>query len=97
MVFEVPAAKRSLKQNVFEFKISGKTYNVPKFEYLPVGVLEVIEATAPDAVGPFLDVFGAKDSPVGKAVRTLDKDQLIALIGAWQADSGVTVGESEGS
>lgn len=97
MVYEVPPAKRSLKQNVFEFKIAGKTYNVPKFEYLPVGVLETIESTASDAVGPFLDVFGAKDTPVGKAVRTLDKDQITALIKAWQADSDVTVGESVAS
>jgi len=96
-MFEVPAAKRTLKQNVFEFKIGTKAYTVPKFEYLPVGVLETIEATAADAVGPFLDVFGAKDSAVGKAVRTLDKDQLIALIKAWQVDSDVTVGESKGS
>jgi len=97
MVYEVPAAKRSLKQNVFEFKISGKTHSVPKFEYLPVGVLEVIEATAADAIGPFLDIFGAKDSAVGKAVRGLDKEQITDLIKAWQADSGITVGESEGS
>lgn len=97
MVYEVPAAKRSLKQNVFEFKVAGRTYSVPKFEYLPVGVLETIEATAVDAIGPFLDIFGAKDSPVGKAVRGLDKEQMVALISAWQADSGVTVGESEAS
>jgi hypothetical protein len=96
-MFEVPAAKRSLKQNVFEFKIGTKTYTVPKFEYLPVGVLEVIESTAADAIGPFLDVFGAKDSAVGKAVRGLDKEQLLALIKAWQADSDITAGESEGS
>ena len=97
MVFEVPSAKRSLKQNVFEFKIAGKTHSVPKFEYLPVGVLETIESTAADAIGPFLDVFGTKDSVVGKAVRGLEKEQLTALIHAWQADSAVTVGESEGS
>ena len=96
-MFEVPAAKRSLKQNVFEFKIGTETYTVPKFEYLPVGVLEVIESTAADAIGPFLDVFGAKDSAVGKAVRGLDKEQLLALIKAWQADSDITAGESEGS
>jgi len=86
-----------LKQNVFEFKIGTETYTVPKFEYLPVGVLEVIESTAADAIGPFLDVFGAKDSAVGKAVRGLDKEQLLALIKAWQADSDITAGESEGS
>jgi hypothetical protein len=96
-MFEVPAAKRSLKQNVFEFKVGTKAFSVPKFEHLSVGVLEAVELAPENAIGPYLSVFGVKDSAIGKAIRTLDKDQLTALIGAWQADSGVTVGESEAS
>lgn len=97
MVYEVPAAKRSLKQNLFEFKIGTKTYSVPKFEHLSVGVLESVESAPADAIGPYLSVFGEADSPIGKAIRTLDKDQLTALIQAWQSDGGVTVGESSAS
>ena len=97
MVYEVPAAKRSLKQNVFEFKVGAKSFSVPKFEHLSVGVLEAVESAPENAIGPFLDIFGAKDSAVGKAVRGLDKEQITDLIKAWQADSGITVGESEGS
>lgn len=97
MVYEVPAAKRSLKQNLFEFKVGSKTYTVPKFEHLSVGVLESVETAPANAIGPYLSVFGEADSPVGKAIRTLDKDQLTALIEAWQSDSGVSVGESEAS
>lgn len=97
MVYEVPAAKRSQKQNVFEFKIGAKSFSVPKFEHLSVGVLEAVETAPTNAIGPYLSVFGEKDSAVGKAIRTLDKDQITALIQAWQADSGVTVGESSGS
>lgn len=96
-MFEVPASKRSVKQNLFEFKVGAKTYTVPKFEHLPVGVLEAIEAAPDDAIGPYLSVFGEKDSAVGKAIRDLDKDQLTALIQAWQSDSGVTAGESSAS
>jgi hypothetical protein len=96
-MFEVPAAKRSVKQNLFEFKVGSKSYSVPKFEHLSVGVLEAVETAPENAIAPYLAVFGEKDSPIGKAIRTLDKDQLTALIGAWQADSGVTVGESEAS
>ena len=97
MVYEVPAAKRSLKQNVFEFKVGAKTYSVPKFEHLSVGVLEAVESAPDNAIGPYLSVFGEPDSAIGKAIRSLDKDQLTSLLKAWQADSGVTVGESEGS
>jgi hypothetical protein len=97
VVYEVPAAKRSLKQNLFEFKVGQKTYTVPKFAYLPVGVLEALADAGDDALGPFLDAFGAKDTAVGKAVRGLEQEQLIGLIKAWQADSDVTVGESEAS
>lgn len=97
MVYEVPAAKRSLKQNVFEFKVGAKTFSVPKFEHLSVGVLESVETAPSNAIGPYLAVFGEADSPAGKAIRTLDKDQLTALIAAWQQDSSVTVGESSAS
>jgi hypothetical protein len=97
MVYEVPASKASIRQNKFEFKIGGKSYTVPKFAYLPVSVAEILENTPDDAVGPYLDIFGTKDTPVGKAVRTLDKDQLVGLIQAWQGDSDVTAGESEAS
>jgi hypothetical protein len=97
MVYEVPVAKRSLKQNVFEFKVGARSFTVPKFEFLSVGVLEAIESAPDNAIGPYLSVFGEPDSPIGKAIRTLDKDQLTGLIKAWQADSDVTVGESEGS
>ena len=97
MVYEVPAAKRSLKQNVFEFKVGAKTFTVPKFEFLSVGVLEDLEAAPVNAVGPYLDVFGPKGSPVRDAIRSLNKDELTALIKAWQSDSGITAGESEAS
>lgn len=97
MVYEVPAAKRSIEQNTFKFKVGAKTFSVPKFEHLSVGVLEAVESAPDNAIGPYLSVFGEKDSPIGKAIRSLDKDQLTALIQAWQSDSGVTVGESEAS
>lgn len=97
MVYEVPVSKRSAKQNVFEFKVGTKAFTVPKFAFLPVGVLEALSAAGDDAMGPFLDAFGTKDTAVGKAVRTLDQEQLIGLIKAWQADSDVSVGESEAS
>lgn len=97
MVYEVPSSKRSVKQNMFEFKIANRTYSVTKFEYLSIGVLEDIEAAPADAIGPFLGVFGPKDSPVREAIRTLNKDELSGLIEAWRADSDVTVGESSAS
>jgi hypothetical protein len=39
MVYEVPASKASLKQNVFEFKIPGekKTRSLPLLKFLPIG------------------------------------------------------------
>lgn len=39
MVFEVPASKASLKQNVFEFKVPGekKTRSLPLLKFTPIG------------------------------------------------------------
>lgn len=39
MVYEIPASKASLKQNVFEFKVPGerKVRSLPLLKYTPIG------------------------------------------------------------
>ena len=40
MVYVVPDSKKSIKQNVFEFSIAGKTHSVGRFDELPTTFLE---------------------------------------------------------
>lgn len=93
-MYQVPPSKRSIKQNRFEFEIDGKAYDLPKFDLIPISVLEEIEEAPLNAVAPYLKVFGPKTSPLGKAIRSLDREQLTNLLQAWQTDAGITPGES---
>jgi hypothetical protein len=98
MVYEVPASKKSVRQNQFSFKIPGKTttYHVPKAKFLPVGVIERMSTKSDEiSISDILGLFG--DGAAADAVRTLDQDQLKFLTEAWQKDSGLTVGESSAS
>lgn len=95
MTYEVPASKASIGQNVFEFSIGKDKFKVKRAKYLSVGEAEALEA--PDNVSVVLDLFGARGTKQGDAVRGLDSEQFQALVAAWQADSDVTLGESEAS
>jgi hypothetical protein len=97
MTFEVPASKASIGQDVFKFKIPGRSgeFSVKRAKFLSVGDAEALET--PDNASVVLDLFGKKGTKQGDAVRTLDTEQFQALVDAWQADSDVTLGESEAS
>ncbi|QOP66606.1 tail assembly chaperone [Microbacterium phage Lahqtemish] len=93
MVYEVPASKRSIKQNQFQFKVPGnrKTYSIPKAKYMTVGQVEVLAAKSGEVqLTDILDILGQGEAR--EAVSTLEQEQLMALLEAWQADSGLTMG-----
>jgi hypothetical protein len=94
-MFEVPASKASKGQDRFEFSIPGATgkFSVKKLKFLSVGKRDEIG----DGGRPMLDFFCEGPAKQGEGVRALDEEQFNALVNAWQADSGVTLGESEAS
>lgn len=100
MTYEVPESKRSIAQNQFKFKVPGdrKIYSIPKAKFLPVGVIEKVSANRDEVT--LIDILGlleGNDEKTGAAIRTLDSEQLIELTKAWQADSGIELGESSAS
>lgn len=102
MTYAVPASKRSLKQNQFEFTVPGdkKKYSLPLAKFLPSGAVEEM-AKLENNVG-LSDILGFFDSAAlapgtAAAVRKLDNEQINELMAAWQAESGITVGESSAS
>ena len=99
MTFEVPASKRSHKQNQFTFKVPGdrKTYGIPKAKYLTVGQVELMAARGDKdlQITDVLELLGQGEAR--EAVRTLDVEQLQALMAAWQEDSNLQMGESSAS
>lgn len=100
-MFQVPASKSGQKANRFAFKIGDESFDVPKMEFLTGEQIDLI--CQGDLRGGIHDVaakyaiFGAADTPVGRAVRTLDQPQLEALLTQYQIESGITVGESAAS
>jgi hypothetical protein len=93
-VYEIPQSGKPDGQDTFEFTLNGHTHHLPRLKYLPIGKITALEKAGED--GQFhalLDLFGDPDTPTGKVLRSLDVVQFHSLIEAWQADSGVIVGE----
>ncbi|WNO28729.1 tail assembly chaperone [Microbacterium phage FlameThrower] len=93
MTFKVPESKRSIRQNQFEFQVPGdrKTYRIPKAKYLSIGQVEALASKGDEVqITDILEILGQGEAR--EAVRTLDQEQLMALMEAWQDDSGITVG-----
>ena len=97
MTFQVPESKRSIGQNRFHFNLpDGTAVSMPKAKYLTMGQIEHLSQNTGDIqLTDLLDLFDEPEAAV--AVRTLDHEQLQALMEAWQADSGLTMGESSAS
>lgn len=97
MAFQVPESKRSFEQNRFHFDMpDGTSVSMPKAKYLSMGQIESLAGNTGEVqLTDLLELFDEQE--VAKAVRTLDHEQLQALMEAWQADSGLAVGESSAS
>lgn len=94
-MFEVPAPKRSMKQNLFQFKMPGdeKVYELPKLQYLKPSLVDKLDG------GQKIEVIrGITDEYIpGLFDQFDDSEQLIALYEAWAKESGISLGESSGS
>lgn len=97
MVFTVPESKRSIAQNRFHFELpNGDAVSIPKAKYLTTGQIESLSSLGRSA--SIVDLLSVFDEPeAAAAVRTLDMEQLEALMSAWQSDSDVELGESSAS
>lgn len=94
-MFEVPQSKKSIRQNRWEFTIPGEdgTFDVPLMKFASIAAMEAFEA-GKESTGLIL---AADNERARDAIRSLDADQVTALLDAWSEASGVTVGESQGS
>lgn len=101
MAFRVPDSKRSIAQNRYFFELPDKDgnvteYDVVKAKYLSVGQIENLQKNKSElTLTDMLDLFDGEAAST--AVRSLDMEQLQALLADWQEDSGLTVGESSAS
>lgn len=94
MVFKVPASKRSIKQNRYEFEVDGKKFELPKMQYIPVGVAGLLQDEQLNEA--FAELADGNDS-LRAALMHLDAEQVEALFKDWQEESGISAGESPAS
>jgi len=95
MVFQVPAAKKSIGQNKFEFQIPGedKTYAIPLIKYIkPSVVAEAQMLPAAAGVKRLLDEVAP-----GVFDKLEQGSQVDALFDAWSEESDIDLGESSAS
>lgn len=78
----------------FAFTIDGTEYRVPKAKHLPRKQLRGIEDLDGFAA---MDQLFAADDALAAALDELQVHQVEALLEAYMADSGLSVGESSAS
>jgi hypothetical protein len=89
MAFQVPASKKSHKQNRFEFEHDGKTFSIPLLKYIPAAAAELLEE------GKLISalIVACDDAAAQSAVRLMDADQIDVLTDAWKDASDISPGE----
>jgi hypothetical protein len=102
--FQIPEPGGSKPENRFEFEHKGKTYSIPKLEFLSADATKYVEDVStgkiPDAgLTENIRTLFCKAEP--KLPKTLfdglSRDQIVALRDAWYESSKVTAGESSAS
>lgn len=99
MTFQVPESKRSIAQNRFHFQTpDGVEHSMPKMKYFTMRQIERMSSNTDElTLTDILAIFDEDESDVREAVLDFDHEQLQALMEAWQADSGLALGESSAS
>lgn len=74
----------------------GTEIELPKYKNLKAGLIRKIRKLSPvDQI--FTTLEEVAPATALAAIDELDQEQCNALVAAWQADSGVTAGESKAS
>lgn len=85
------------KQHEFTFKQNGKSYTIPSFNALPVGVIRKSRKAKDDADQAFtiIESVCGEDSPALAAIDTMNTTEFEQFIQGWT--QGASVGESSSS
>lgn len=104
MPFQIPEPGGNLPVNRFEFIHKGKTYSIPKVEYLSEEATDYLEGMSTGRItgvglAEYIRTLFAKAEPKlpKTALTGLSRDQIVALRDGWYESSRVTTGESSAS
>ncbi|WP_193510483.1 hypothetical protein [Cryobacterium sp. BB736] len=94
----IPDYKKSIKQNVFQFELGGKTYETTRFDMLPTSFLESVSELEEKYVLKSMRLaMAGDDENLASALGELPLSHMKGLLEAWQKDAGVSLGESPAS
>lgn len=81
----------------YKFKHAGKTFTIPEFSEIPVGVIRKSRRAADEMDKAFmiLEQLMGEDSPALAAVDSMKADEFQAFLTGWT--QGAPVGESASS
>lgn len=102
MGYKVPDWKQSKDQNMFDVTVPNKNgkgekvFWIVKVEYLTGAQTEML-AKAGDFEGGMYALIDELSPGLGSALRDVPNKFFNEFIDAWQADSGIELGESKAS
>lgn len=106
-MLEVPSYKKSIKQNLFDFKVDGKKYSIPKLDHLPVRYTTRLQALSSElgeggdasavsneAAAEFMNVITEViDKFCPDVLDAVDLTGLQTIMEAWMAAGETSPGE----
>ncbi|MGO3649349.1 hypothetical protein [Agrococcus casei] len=93
MGYKVPDWKKSINQNKFEVDTPDGKFTMPKAEYM-TGAQAQAFADADESAAGVYAVLDEISPGLGTAMIPVPVKFLREMLEAWQADSGITLGES---
>lgn len=96
MGYKIPDWKKSIDQDKFEVETPEGAFLLPKAEYLTGRQVQAF-AEADDEADGIYRVLDDVTPGLGTALLDVPVKYVKELVEAWQADSGVSLGESEAS
>ena len=105
-MLEVPSYKKSIGQNKFEFKVSGKKYSIPTIDHLPVRYTTRLQKLAGEmngqdasevsneAAGEFMNVITELlDKFCPEVLDEVDLAGLQTIMESWMSSGETSPGE----
>ena len=93
-MYVVPVAKKSTKQDKFQFKIEDEVHEATRFDLLPTSFVESLADIPKENVTKALRLaLAGDDEALAEKIGALPIKQTADLLKAWQREGAISLGE----
>lgn len=93
-MYVVPVQKKSKDQDKFQFQVDGVTYEAVRFDLLPTSFVESVSELPDKLVTKAMRLaLAGDDEDLAAKLAALPIKHVADLIGAWQKESKISLGE----